>query len=64
MADYGSSEVVPVALATGAVGNPIVLSDRPNAITITPNGGIAYVISDAGREWPIKLANDQVGNPS
>ncbi len=48
VADYGSSEIIPVTLATGAAGTPIVLGDRPNAIAITPNGKTAYVVSDNG----------------
>ena len=64
VADYGSSEIIPVALATGTVETPIVLNDRPNAIAITPKGKTAYVIADTGREWPIRLSNRQVGNPT
>lgn len=60
VADYGSSELVPVALATGLAGTPIQLIDRPSGVAISPSGTRAYVVSDNGREYTLSLPGGQL----
>jgi hypothetical protein len=64
VADYGSNQIVPVALSTGRPEPPITLSVHPNSIAITPDGTTAYVIADNGQVWPIALATDHIGSPA
>lgn len=62
--NHNGDEVVPLDLATGAVGLPIPVGDSPLAIAITPDGEIALVGSrDAGEVTPIDLATGVAGTP-
>ncbi|MGD1054241.1 MAG: YncE family protein [Candidatus Dormibacteria bacterium] len=56
--------VIPIALATGSVGTPLLVGPQPVGIAITPDGQTAYVADNGATEiTPIDLANDIVGSP-
>jgi DNA-binding beta-propeller fold protein YncE len=56
--------LVPVNLATGAVGTAIAVGSEPVAVAITPNGQTAYVADHGSSEVvPVDLATGAVGSP-
>jgi DNA-binding beta-propeller fold protein YncE len=60
---YDTGSVIPITLASGAVGAPIPVGADPVAIAVAPNG-TAYVVN-AGDSTitPISLASDTAGAP-
>jgi DNA-binding beta-propeller fold protein YncE len=60
---YGTGSVIPITLASGAVGAPIPVGADPVAVAVAPNG-TAYVVN-AGDSTitPISLASDTAGAP-
>jgi len=64
VANQQAGTISQVDLATGTVGTPIQVGSSPDAIAITPNGGIAYVADYGSSEIvPVQLATGAVGNP-
>lgn len=59
--------IVPITLASGTIGTPIVVGNMPQAIAITPNGQTAYVgvngLNNPSRVVPVTLATGAVGSP-
>jgi YVTN family beta-propeller protein len=64
VANEQAGTISQVDLATGTVGAPISVGANPDAIAISPNGGIAYVADYGSSEVvPVALASGVVGNP-
>jgi DNA-binding beta-propeller fold protein YncE len=61
---YDTGSVIPITLASGAVGAPIPVGADPVAIAVAPNGATAYVVN-AGDSTvtPISLAGGTAGAP-
>jgi YVTN family beta-propeller protein len=64
-ANYGSDSIVPIAVATDTAGTPISGIPTPNSITISPDGGTAYITEDGtpGHVVAMTLSNDSLGAP-
>jgi len=68
VAQNATNTIVPVDLATGAVGSLINLAEEPTGIAITPDGRTAYVVTGGpqiggGDVVPIDTATDTAGAP-
>jgi YVTN family beta-propeller protein len=61
VADTSGGTIIPVNLATDAVGPSIPVGANPSAIAITPDGQTAYVVYGSGSVVPVNLATDTVG---
>ncbi len=61
----GSAELIPITVATGAVGTPITdLGPHPFSIAVTPDGQLALVgDSSNGDVYPVSLPSGAVGTP-
>lgn len=55
--------VIPISTATNKAGPPIKVAKFPFAIAITPDGKIAYVLSEGSRLTPIMTATNKAGPP-
>jgi YVTN family beta-propeller protein len=58
VASLSSDTVIPISTATNTAGRPIKVARFPFAITITPDGKIAYVQSENSRLTPIMTATN------
>ncbi len=63
VASLFSDTVIPISTATNTAGRPIKVARFPFAITITPDGKIAYVLSENSRLTPIMTATNTAGQP-
>jgi YVTN family beta-propeller protein len=61
---FKGDEVIPVDLATGTAGQPIIVGQHPFAIAITSDDRTAYVAcTDSNAVYPVNLATGAVGSP-
>ncbi len=64
-ADGNNDDVlVPISLATGSAGTPVVLTNYPGAegVAITPDGKTAYAVNYQNGVIPVALATRSAGN--
>lgn len=61
----GAAELIPITVATGALGTPITgLGPHPFSIAVTPDGRLALVgDSGNGDVYPVSLPGGAVGTP-
>jgi len=61
---YDTGSVIPITLASGAVGSSIPVGADPVAIAVAPTGGTAYVVNAGDSTLtPISLPSDTAGAP-
>jgi YVTN family beta-propeller protein len=64
VANYGSSTVTPITVATDLAGLAIRVGHAPDALAITPNGTTAFVVdADSDAVTPITTATGHAGHP-
>ncbi len=61
----GQSTVTPIATPTNTAGTPIEVGEGAQAIVITPDGKMAYVVvwGEPGTVTPIATATNTAGTP-
>jgi DNA-binding beta-propeller fold protein YncE len=57
--------MTPIRLATGTPGKPLHPGNNPEAIAITPDGAIAFVVNwqSWGMVTPVNTATGRLGKP-